>query len=165
MIPVFAGIAEMNSTSDIAGKITLKTLLEYIQVNIVEQYNLGHATGQIGIRNVRFIPEAPEIGIYEIPLRFDNVDNESVIYLLEFLGKTGAIDVNRENKNMTITHRDAKPIRNIGGNQSSLKNLLVTVNTINIKPASKENSLDRKSIHTQTKENWDISVTLEFYIR
>ncbi len=38
IIPVFAGISEMAGTKDIHGKITLDSLIEYIQTIIVDQF-------------------------------------------------------------------------------------------------------------------------------
>ncbi len=75
----------MNSTQDIAGKITLKSLNDYIQTNIVEKYGLANAFGQIGIDRVKFMEEAPEVGVYDIPLLFEKVPNENVLNLLQFL--------------------------------------------------------------------------------
>ncbi len=43
IIPVFAGISEINSTESIGGKITLKSLIEYVQTNIVDQFSLSNA--------------------------------------------------------------------------------------------------------------------------
>lgn len=51
----------MTSTRDIAGKITIKSLNDYIQTNIVDRFALVNAFGQIGISQVHFLPEAPEI--------------------------------------------------------------------------------------------------------
>lgn len=61
VIPVFTGISEANSTQDIAGKITLKSLNDYIQTNIVEKYGLANAFVQIGIDRGKFMEEAPEV--------------------------------------------------------------------------------------------------------
>lgn len=49
IIPVFAGISEMAGTKDIHGKITLDSLIEYIQTIIVEQFSLNNVIGEIGI--------------------------------------------------------------------------------------------------------------------
>lgn len=85
VIPVFTGISEVSSTQNIDGKITLKTLNDYIQTNIVDQYGLSNAFGQIGIDRVKFLAEAPEVGVYDIPLRFQKVPNDNVLNLLQFL--------------------------------------------------------------------------------
>lgn len=71
IIPVFAGISEVNSTESIGGKITLKSLIEYVQSNIVDQYGLSNALGQIGINTVKFLSESGDIGVYEVPLQFE----------------------------------------------------------------------------------------------
>lgn len=85
VIPVFTGISEIASTQDIAGKITLKSLNDYIQTNIVEKYGLANAFGQIGIDRVKFMEEDPEVGVYDIPLHFEKVPNENILNLLQFL--------------------------------------------------------------------------------
>lgn len=138
IIPVFAGISEVSSTESIGGKITLKSLVEYIQSNIVDQYSLSNVLGQIGIDTVKFLPESGDIGIYEVPLQFEKVSNNSVINLLQFIGKTGGIRMTETGKNITIEHLLSRPIKNILENESSLKNLLVTIKTMTITPTSIE---------------------------
>lgn len=138
IIPVFAGISEVNSTESIGGKITLKSLVEYIQSNIVEQYGLSNVLGQIGIDTVKFLPESGDIGIYEVPLQFERVRNDSVIKLLQFMGQTGGVRVTETGKNITIEHLLSRPIRNTLENESSLKNLLITLKDMTITPSRVE---------------------------
>lgn len=165
VIPVFTGISELESTKDIWGKITLKSLNDYIQINIVDKFGLSNAFGQIGIDRVKFLPDAPEVWVYDIPLHFDRVPNENVINLLGFLGKTGGVNIKENGKTVTIEHLNPTPIK-IDNGQSSLKNLLITVKDMSITPAKTETQ-DTKAanISTKTKGMWDVSITLQFYIR
>lgn len=138
IIPVFAGISEVTSTESIGGKITLKSLIEYIQSNIVDQYSLSNVLGQIGIQTVKFLPESGDIGIYEVPLQFEKVPNSNVISLLQFIGKTGGVRVTETGKNITIEHLLSRPIRNTLQNESTLKNLLITLKDMTITPSRVE---------------------------
>ena len=165
VIPVFTGISEVESTQNIAGKITLKSLNDYIQTNIVDQYGLSNAFGQIGIDRVKFLPEAPEVGVYEIPLRFEKVPNENVLNLLQFLGKTGGVRITETGKSITIEHINPQPIKTDNG-QSSLKNLLITIKDMAVTP-TKIDGQDTNTVNITTKNRsmWDVDVTLQFYIR
>ena len=87
---------------------------------------------------MKFLPESGDIGIYEVPLQFEKVSNNSVINLLQFIGKTGGIRMTETGKNITIEHLLSRPIKNILENESSLKNLLVTIKTMTITPTSIE---------------------------
>lgn len=138
IIPVFAGISEINSTESIGGKITLKSLIEYIQSNIVDQFSLSNALGQIGINTVKFLTDGGDIGAYEVPLVFEKVPNENIINLLQFIGKTGGVRVTESGKNITIEHLLSQPIKNTGANESTLKNLLVTIKDMSISPTPVE---------------------------
>ena len=137
IIPVFAGISEMTGTENIGGKITLTSLINYIQTNIVEQYGLSNVLGQIGIDTVRFLPESGDIGVYEVPLEFEKVSNANVISLLQFINTTGGVRVTETGNSMTIEHLISRPIKNNPG-ESSLKNLLVTIKNMTITPAPVE---------------------------
>lgn len=138
IIPVFAGISEINSTESIGGKITLKSLIEYVQTNIVDQFSLSNALGQIGINTVKFLADGGDIGIYEVPLVFEKVPNENIVTLLQFIGKTGGVRVTESGKNITIEHLLSQPIKNTGANESTLKNLLVTIKDMSISPTPLE---------------------------
>ena len=165
MIPVFTGISEVTSTQNVAGKITLKTLNDYIQTNIVDQYGLSNAFGQIGIERVKFLPQAPEVGVYDIPLRFQKVPNENVLNLLQFLGKTGGVRITETGKTVSIEHINPQPIKTDNG-QSSLKNLLITVKDITVTPSHTNDDLDKSiNITTKNRSMWDVNITLQFYIR
>lgn len=165
IIPVFAGISEASSTESIGGKITLKSLVEYIQSNIVDQYGLSNVLGQIGIDTVKFLPESGDIGIYEVPLQFEKVPNESVVNLLQFIGKTGGVRVTETGKNITIEHLLSRPIKNTLQNESSLKNLLVTIKDMTITPSRVDGRTGTSPVSTRARDNWDVRMTLEFYIR
>jgi hypothetical protein len=149
VIPVFTGISELSSTKNIAGKITLKSLNDYIQENIVDKYGLANAFGQIGINRVKFLTEATDIGVYEIPLRFERVPNENVVNMLKFLGKTGGVRITKTGKNITLEHITPQPIKTEDG-QSTLKNLLITVKEMTISPVKLENQ-ETKTVHISTK--------------
>lgn len=129
----------------------------------MDRYGLSNAFGQIGINRVRFLPEAPEVGVYDIPLRFVRVPNENVINLLQFLGKTGGIKIIETGKSVTIEHNNPQPIKTDNG-QSTLKNLLITVKDMNITPSKTDQDV-RPSITTKTRSMWDVNLTLQFYIR
>jgi hypothetical protein len=165
IIPVFAGISEASSTESIGGKITLTSLVEYIQSNIVEQYGLSNVLGQIGINTVKFLPELGDIGIYEVPLQFEKVPNGHIINLLEFLGKTGGIRVTETGKNISIEHLISRPIKNTLKNESSLKNLLITVKDLTIIPSHVDERSGIYPVSTRARDNWDVHMTLQFYIR
>lgn len=166
IIPVFAGISEAASTENIGGKITLKSLIEYVQTNIVDQFSLSNALGQIGINTVRFSAESGDIGIYEVPLQFEKVPNENIVNLLQFIGKTGGVRVTESGKTITIEHLLSRPIKNTLTNESTLKNLLVTIKDMNITPTQVEGrNADEVHVSTKTRENWDVRMTLQFYIR
>lgn len=166
IIPVFAGISEVNSTESIGGKITLKSLIEYVQTNIVDQFSLSNALGQIGINTVKFLTDGGDIGVYEVPLVFEKVPNENIITLLQFIGKTGGVRVTESGKNITIEHLLSRPIKNTGANESTLKNLLVTIKDMSISPTPlEEKSAEETSVTTKNKDNWDVRMTLQFYIR
>jgi hypothetical protein len=165
IIPVFAGISEVTSTESIGGKITLKSLIEYIQTNIVDQYNLSNALGQIGINAVRFLADSGDIGIYEVPLQFEKVPNENIVNLLQFIGKTGGVRVTESGKNITIEHLLSRPIKNTLANESSLKNLLITIKDMSITPTKIEWNTENPSVTTKNRDNWDVRMTLQFFIR
>jgi ethanolamine utilization microcompartment shell protein EutS len=165
VIPVFAGISEISSTEKIGGKITLKSLVEYIQTNIVDQYGLSNALGQIGINTVQFLPDSGDIGIYEVPLQFEKVPNENVLNFLQFIGKTGGIRVTESWKNITIEHTISRPIKNTLTSESTLKNLLITIKDMTITPAREEWKNDDVALTTKSRSNWDVHMTLQFYIR
>lgn len=164
IIPVFAGIAEVSSTEGIGGKITLKSLIEYIQSNIVDQYNLLNVLGQIGINSVRF-QGSGDIGIYEVPLQFERVPNENIVRLLQYLGKTGGVRVTETGKNITIEHLLSRPIKNTLQNESTLKNLLITIKEMSITPTGVEWENEQRTVTTKRNDNWDVRMTLQFYIR
>lgn len=91
IIPIFSGVSGITGTENtkhITGKITLKSLIDFIQNDIAQKYHLGHAMGSIGIEGVQFNQGGSEIGAYNIPLKFDNVKNKDVINLLDFLART-----------------------------------------------------------------------------
>ncbi len=91
IIPVFSGVSGVfgtENTKHITGKITLKSLIDFIQHDIAQEYHLGHAMGSIGIEGVQFNQNGSEIGAYNIPLKFDKVSNQDVIHLLDFLERT-----------------------------------------------------------------------------
>jgi ethanolamine utilization microcompartment shell protein EutS len=165
IIPVFAGISEASSTESIGGKITLKSLVEYIQSNIVDQYGLSNVLGQIGIDTVKFLPESGDIGIYEVPLQFEKVSNNSVVSLLQFIGKTGGVRVTETGKNITIEHLISRPIKNTLKNESSLKNLLVTIKDMTITPSRVDGRSGVSPVSTRARDSWDVRMTLQFYIR
>lgn len=165
IIPVFAGISEVTSTESIGGKMTLKSLVEYIQSNIVEQYNLSNVLGQIGIDTVKFLPESGDIGLYEVPLQFERVPNENVLKLLQFIGQTGGVRVTETGKNITIEHLLSRPIKNTLENESSLKNLLLTLKDMTITPSRVEWKTTETAVSTRAGDNWDVRMTLQFYIR
>ncbi len=167
IIPIFAGVAELESTQNIIGKITLKTLNNYIQTNIVEKFGLVNAFGQIGIDQVKFSKEAPEIGLYDIPLKFERVPNENVINLLQFLNKTGGAKITETGKTVLINHI-APLTSKVDDGQSSLKNLLITVKEMKVSPTPiKTENQETRSVNivTQSRALWDIDITLQFYIR
>jgi len=166
IIPVFAGVSEVSGTETIGGKITLKSLIDYIQENIVDQYNLTNALGQIGINTVQFLADSGDIGLYEVPLQFEKVPNENVISLLEFIAKTGGIRVTESWKNIVIEHSISRPLKNTLANESTLKNLLITIKDMIISPAREAWSTEEDNIVTTKKASyWDVQMTLRFYIR
>ncbi len=165
VVPVFAGISEVASTESIGGKITLKWLVEYIQTNIVDQYGLSNVLWQIGINRVQFLSEWGDIGIYEVPLQFEGVPNENIVNLLQFIGKTGGVKVTETGKNITIEHLISRPIKNTLPNESTLKNLLITLKDIAIISTRIEWGETELAVSTKNREKWDVRMTLQFYIR
>jgi hypothetical protein len=121
--------------------------------------------GQIGINTVKFLPELGDIGIYEVPLQFEKVPNGHIINLLEFLGKTGGIRVTETGKNISIEHLISRPIKNTLKNESSLKNLLITVKDLTIIPSHVDERSGIYPVSTRARDNWDVHMTLQFYIR
>lgn len=165
IIPVFAGMAEVASTESIGGKITLKSLIEYIQGNVVDQYGLQNALGDIGIKTVQFLDKG-DIGAYEVPLDFQGVPNENVMNLLKFLGKTGGVKISGSGNNVTIEHLLSKPLKNTGTNESTLRNLLITVKDMTITQTPEEGKdNDELAVSSKNNTRWDVHVTLRFYIR
>ncbi|MFA6080168.1 MAG: hypothetical protein WC753_01670 [Candidatus Gracilibacteria bacterium] len=167
IIPIFAGVSSNKNTENISGKITLKKLIDFIQIDIAKKYHLGNAMGAIGINSVKFIKEGSDIGAYDIPLKFDNIDNKDVLQLLDFLSTTGGIKIQKkENGGFSITHTNPRELRRgeITGDTvskiSQLKNPLIIVQNIVINPSEKDVSLI-----TETSQKWDINMTLTFYIR
>ncbi len=167
IIPVFSGVSGVSGTENtkhITGKITLKSLIDFIQHDIAEEYHLGHAMGAIGIEWVRFNQDGSEIGAYDIPLKFDKVSNQDVIQLLDFLSRTGGIKVQKmQNNQFSIQHtypRIDKKLSKVEDTLSQLKNPLIIVNSLSISPTGKD-----VSIVTQEYQEWSISITLTFYIR
>lgn len=168
IIPVFAGISEMAGTKDIHGKITLDSLIEYIQTIIVDQFSLNNVVGEIGIDGVKFLPTTPDIGVYEVPLKFEQIPHKNILKLLDFLRQTGEVTVTEAGKNITIEHKKPLVISKKKETISSLKNLLITVTDLTIVPARTEE--DRASqkimaIDTENDGNWNMTITLQFYIR
>lgn len=167
IIPVFSGVSGIpgtENTKHITGKITLKSLIDFIQHDIAEEYHLGHAMGAIGIEGVRFNQDGSEIGAYDIPLKFDKVSNQDVIQLLDFLSRTGGIKVQKmQNNQFSIQHiypRIDKKLSQLTDSLSQLKNPLIIVNNLSISPTEKD-----ASVVTQEYQEWNISLTLTFYIR
>lgn len=114
---------------------------------------------------MKFLPESRDIGVYEIPLRFEKVPNENIINLLQFIGKTGGVRVTETGKNITIEHLMSRPIKNILPNESSLKNLLFTLKDMTISPSRDTGTSAEKPVSTRGRDMWDVSMTLQFYIR
>lgn len=73
-----------------------------------------------------------------MPLQFERVSNENVVRLLQFLGKTGGVRVTETGKNITIEHLLSRPIKNTLQNESTLKNLLITIKEMSITPTGVE---------------------------
>lgn len=167
IIPIFSGISDNKNTEHIYGKITLKKLIDFVQTNIAKKYNLGNAMGAIGIDSVRFIKEWSDIGAYDIPLKFDKVDNQDVKNLLDFLSTTGGIEIQKMDEGKFS-------LKNTGGrlltrselssattsNITQLKNPLIIIQNLTIVPSEKDVTL-----LTETSQRWDITMTLTFYIR
>jgi hypothetical protein len=167
IIPVFSGVSGIpgtENTKHITGKITLKSLIDFIQHDIAEEYHLGHAMGAIGIEGVRFNQDGSEIGAYDIPLKFDKVSNKDVINLLDFLSRTGGIKVQKmQNSQFSIQHtypRIDKKLSQLEDTLSKLKNPLIIVNNLSISPIGND-----VSVVTEEYQEWNISLTLTFYIR
>lgn len=168
IIPVFAGISEMAGTKDIHGKITLDSLIEYIQTIIVDQFSLNNVVGEIGIDGVKFLPETPDIGVYEVPLKFEQIPHKNILKLLDFLKQTGEVTITEANKNITIEHKKPLVISKKKETISSLKNLLITVTDLSIVPArTEEDRATQKimAINTDGEDNWNMTIILQFYIR
>lgn len=165
IIPLFAGISELAATADIHGKITLASLIDYIQTVIVDKFSLGNVAGQIGIERVQFMEEPSEIGMYEVPVRFENVSNRSILMLLEFLRKTGAVVVAQDGNVMTLEHKDPLTLDSEKPTISSLKNLLITVKSLTINPTIEDGADQRETITTKDAQRWDVNMILTFYIR
>jgi len=87
---------------------------------------------------VKFLADAGDIGVYEVPLQFEKVPSENIVNLLQFLGKTGGVRVTESGKNITIEHLLSRPIKNTLQNESTLKNLLITVKDMSITPTRVE---------------------------
>lgn len=163
VIPLFARISEADSTEIISGKITLKTLIDYVQQNIVEKFALWNALGQIGISTVDF-PENGDIGIYEVPLRFEWVQNANIMELLKFTKSTGEVRIIDEDNNITLEHKTHNPLKNTVAHSSKLGNLLITVKELIIIPTHKDPNNPEWEITTKSSL-WDVHITLLFYIR
>jgi hypothetical protein len=167
IIPVFSGVSGVygtENTKHITGKITLKSLIDFIQNDIAAEYHLWHAMGAIGIEWVRFDKDGSEIGAYDIPLRFDKVSNRDAIQLLEFLARTGGIKIQKmQNNQFSIDHtypRTDSKLSKTDDEISTLKNPLIIVNNLSISPTGKDASL-----LIQESQEWNIALTLTFYIR
>lgn len=168
IIPVFAGISEMAGTKDIHGKITLDSLIEYIQTIIVDQFSLNNVIGEIGIDGVKFLPSTPDIGVYEVPLKFEQIPHKNIMKLLDFLKQTGEVTITEAGKNITIEHKKPLVISKKKETISSLKNLLITVTDLTIAPArTEEDRATQKimAIDTESEGNWNMNIVLQFYIR
>lgn len=167
IIPVFSGVSGVSGTENtkhITGKITLKSLIDFIQHDIADKYHLGHAIWSIGIDGVKFDQDNWEIWAYDIPLKFDNVSNKDVIALLDFLSQTGGIKVRKmDNNQLTVEHiapRFDKRAVTEDKNLSQLRNPLILVNNLSVSPTWKDTT-----VLIQEDQEWSISVTLTFYIR
>lgn len=115
---------------------------------------------------MRFLPDSGDIGIYEVPLEFENIPNENIMNLLQFFDKTGGVRVTESGKNITIEHLMSRPLRNTLQNESSLKNLLITVKDMTIRPTPPETKNPKDvTIDTTNRDRWDVTMTLQFYIR
>lgn len=60
----------------------------------------------------------------------------------------------------------SRPLRNTLQNESSLKNLLITVKDMTIRPTPPETKNPKDvTIDTTNRDRWDVTMTLQFYIR
>jgi len=168
IIPIFSGVSGISgveNTKHIVGTITLRSLIYYIQHDIAKKYNLWIAVWSIGVNGVQFGQDGSEIGAYDIPLKFDKVSNKDVLNLLDFLGQTGGIKIQKmENNQFAIQHLNAQVDQQTLPTQdaslSQLKNLLITIPSLSITPSEKDTL-----IATEEPQEWNIAITLTFYIR
>lgn len=168
IIPIFSGVTGVSgseNTKHIVGTITLRSLIYYIQHDIAKKYNLWIAVGSIGVDGVQFSQDGSEIGAYDIPLRFDKVNNKDVLNLLEFLRQTGGIKIiKKENNQFAIQHVNALVDQQVFPTQdtglSQLSNLLITIPSLSITPSEKDTM-----IATEESQEWNVALTLTFYIR
>lgn len=115
-----------------------------------------------------FLDSAPDIGIYEVPLKFEEIPHKNILKLLDFLRQTGEVTITESGKNITIEHKKPLIISKKKETISSLKNLLITVTGLSIIPArTEEDKAAQKmaAINTDGDDNWNMSIMLQFYIR
>lgn len=162
IIPIFSGVSDNPNTAHIQWKITLKKFIDFIQKDITKKYHLGNAVGSIGISGVQFSKTWSEIGAYNIPLNFNKVSNQDVLALLDFLSKTWWIQVKKvDNGGLIIEHTNVRDVKwDTESNISQLKNPLITVPNVTIWASNKD-----ENIRIDEPQDWDISMTLTFYIR
>jgi len=166
IIPIFSGISDNENTKHIYGKITLKKLIDFIQTDITKAYHLGNVMGSIGIDSVKF-KEWTDIWAYDIPLKFDKVENRDIMDFLDFLAKTWGIKVQKMvGGKFAIKHLDPRILSRSelatagDSNITQLKNPLIIVQNLVIRPSEKDVTLS-----TESSQKWDITMTLTFYIR
>lgn len=172
IIPVFTGNTFGIANDIIGGRITMTTLVQYIQKYLVDAFLLGNVLWNIGIDGVTFEENAPEIGIYEVPLRFEAVSNKKVYNLLDFLNKTWWIDISKDEAgHITITNKF--PVDGVNSKQkhlSSLTNLLIIPESIVIEPAW-DTWWDSswwngpKVINLTIEQLWNVDMRVKFFIR
>lgn len=167
IIPVFAWVLDVpgeENTKHITWKITLKSLINFIQYDIAREYELGHAVWSIGIEGVQFNQGWSDIWAYDIPLKFDKVSNKDVMDLLDFLARTWGIKLQKvQNNQLSIQHilpRTDIKTRQKDETLSQLRNPLITVQSLTVSPTEKD-----ASIEAEDEQEWNISITLTFYIR
>ena len=88
-----------------------------------------------------------------------------MLNLLDFLGQTGGIKIQKmENNQFAIQHLNAQVDQQTLPTQdaslSQLKNLLITIPSLSITPSEKDTL-----IATEEPQEWNIAITLTFYIR
>ena len=154
----------------------MKTLINYVHDDILDRFGIALIEGALGITNIQFDEQYPQIGYYTIAVDVPTVHFRDAIKILDFVYSTGDFrkDIDANSRTI-ITHVAPTPTRLKNrdslqkSGQSGLSNLLIELEDLTISPvaSSQEDSgTPYMSLNDGTEfPRWQMSLNFTFYIR